>query len=249
MNWSIVGWSVIGLSAILLTVFSILFKTKKPYQIRKLLPIESLKSSRVDAIEGGLQRTLVLGHDLFSRSYPGLGLSGLSNLPGFLDPETLVEGKMSIASSDGTLVLFARQIIENGYRDGFSRALTPTGVDTSLPGPTPFSFTAGWLSELGADPQQGLILTGKYGPEASLWSEVCISKNGFVFASAGTIASQATLYLHIKDLLLGENVFMLPGVLDPSAGKGAGWLAEDILRVLLILMLITGAILKLTGVL
>lgn len=249
MNWSIFGWGVIGAAAVLMAVFSLLYKSKKPYDIREFPQIEKLKDSRVDAIEGGLKRTLVLGHAFFSPGYPGLGLGSLSGVTGFLDPETLADGNLNIASSEGTLAVFARQIVEQSYEKGFSKALTPTGVRSSLPGPTPFSFTAGLLSDLSSYPQQGLFLTGDFGPEASLLSEINISKNGYVFASAGTIASQAGLYLHVKDLLLGENTFLLPGLIDPSPGKKAGWVTEDILRILLILMLIAGAILKLVGVL
>jgi hypothetical protein len=249
MNWSILGWGMIGIAAVLLTAFSLIYKNRKAYEVRKFSQFEKLDSSRVDAIEGGLKRTLVLGHSLFSPGYPGLGLGSLSSVPGFLDPETLADGSMNIATSQGTLAVFARQIVENSYHDGFSRSLSPMGVQSSLLGPTPLSFTAGLLNEMSANPQQGLILTGNFGPEASLWSEIGISKNGYVFASAGTITSQASLYLHVKDLLIGENTFVLPGLIDPSSGKNAGWVTEDILRVLLIIMLVAGVILKLAGVL
>lgn len=249
MNWSILGWGVIGAAVVLLAVFSLLYKSKKPYDIRVFPQIDKLKASRIDAIEGGLRRTLVLGHGLFSSGYPGLGLGSLSGVSGFLDPETLTDGNLNIASSEGALAVFARQIIENSYDNGFTKSLTPIGVRSSLPGPTPLSFTAGLLNDISSYPQQGLFLTGDFGPEASLLSEINISKNGYVFASAGTVTSQAVLYLHVKDLLLGENTFLLPGLIDPSPGKKAGWLTEDILRILLILLLITGAILKMAGVL
>ena len=249
MNWSILGWGFIGAAAVFLAVFSLLDKSKKTYDIRDFPQVERLKASRVDAIEGGLDRTIVLGHSLFSPGYPGLGFGSLSPLPGFLDPETLADGKMRITSSEGSLVVFARQIIEHTYQDGFSIALTPTVVKSCLLGPTPLSFTTGLLSNLSESRGHSLILTGSYGPEASIWSEICMSKRGYVFASAGTIASQAALYLHVKDLLIGENAFVLPGLISPGAGRGAGWITEDILRVLLIAMLVAGAILKLVGVL
>jgi len=249
MNWSIVGWGVIGFAAVLLAVSSILFKNKRTYRIRNFPQFDSLETSRIGAIEGSLRRTLVLGHQLFSPGYPGLGLNSLSPVPGFLDPETLADGKLEITSSEGTLVVFAQQIIENAYQDGFTTALIPNEVKSSLLGPTPFSFTAGLLSDLSAAPQQGLILTGSFGAEASLWSEVCLSKNGYVFGSAGTITSQAASFTNVKDLLIGENTFVMPGLIDPSPGKRAGWFTEDILRVIIILALITGAILKLVGAL
>ncbi len=249
MNWSIVGWGTIGVAVVLLAAFSILIKNKKPYLIRKFPQLESLRSSRTDAIEAGVDRVIVLGHKLFSTGYPGLGLTSLSAIPDFLDDETLADGKINLASSEGSLVVFAQQIIENTYLGGFSRALTPEGVRSTLLGPTPFSFTAGLLSGLSEHSHRGLVLTGYFGPEASLWSEACESKNGYTFSSAGTITSQAALYLHAKDLLIGENAYLLSGMFDPRPGKNAGWLTEDILRILLIILLVTGVILKLVGIL
>ena len=239
---------MIGIAAVFLASSAILYKKKKPYVIRNFPQVESLKSSRIDAIEDGLERSVVLGHDYFSSGYPGLGLSSLSAVPGFLDPETRAYGKMRISASDGMLVTFARQIIRNSYHGGFSNGLTSKAVVSSLLGPTPFSYTAGLLNEINKFPEHGLMLIGSFGPEASLWSEVCASKNGYIFASAGTITSQAALYSQVNDLLIGENTFVLPGLINPSPGKTVGWLTEDILRILLISLLIAGAILKMVGV-
>lgn len=73
MNWSILGWGMIGISIILLIIFTFLFKNGRSYLVRKNTQIEGLKISRIKAIEGGLHRTLVLGHKLTSSSYPGVG--------------------------------------------------------------------------------------------------------------------------------------------------------------------------------
>jgi hypothetical protein len=248
MNWLLIGWIMIGVSVILMVIFTFLLKDKIIYAIRKFPQIEALESYRIKAIEGNLHRTLVLGHQLSSLAYPGLGLNSLAAVPGFLDQETLVDGKVNIASSEGLLLVFARQIIENRYQGGFSNELSASSVSPALFGPTPYTHTMGLLNALSTQPKHGLILTGNFGPEASLWSEICASKRGNVFASAGTIVSQATLYTHVKDLLVGAESFLLPGLLNPSPGKKAGWLTEDILRILLILILIVGAILKMVGV-
>lgn len=249
MNWSLVGWVVIAISAILLTVMVLLFKKGISYPVRRNPAIEGLIASRISAIEMGQRRQVVLGHQLWSRVNPGLGLHSLAVLPTFLDPETGMDGGMTVSGGDGSLAVFARQIIKNRYRDGFLTALHDHGVRSALPGPTPLSFTAGFLPELHAHPHASLAVFGDYGAEAALWVDAVTSRGGYVFAAAGSLASQAALYASVRDLLIGEEVFLTPGLLAPDAINQAGWLTEDILRSLLILLLITAAILKMIGVL
>lgn len=249
MTWSLAGWALIGFAAITLSVFSLLYKSHTAYRVRHKPAAKALLNARTSSIERGQRQQIVLGHRLWSQTYPGLGLHSLSVLPTFLDPEAEADGGLSVSTGDGSLVLFARQIIHNRYQGGFSTALHDRGVSAVLPGPTPWSFTAGLLVELVSDPHGSLALFGNYGPEALLWTEAVYAKGGHVLAAAGTIESQAALYLSVRDLLIGENIFMMPGLINPNPKNSAGWLAEDLLRNLLILLLIAAAILKMVGVL
>jgi hypothetical protein len=249
MSWSQLGWVVIALSVILMASLWIVFHKWKGYPVRCQPAAETLIDARVASIEQGHPRQIILGHQLWSQAFPGLGLHALAVLPSFLDPETGMDGGLTVSGADGSLVVFARQIIQGRYQDGFSADLSAPGVRVALPGPTPLAFTAGLLPQLGADPNTSLVLFGFYGPEALLWTEATAARGGHTFAAAGTLASQAALYLSVRDLLIGEEVFLLPGLLEETARNHAGWLTEDILRFLLILLLITAAILKMVGVL
>ena len=249
MTWSLAGWLLIGLSAILLIVFHFLFQGDKGYSGRRFPETEALMDSRVFAIEKGQRQQIVLGHHFWSRAYPGLGLHALSVLPSLVDAETGADGGLTVSAGDGSLVVFARQIVQAAYQDGFSSALRPAGVKVTLPGPTPLSFTAGLLPELGRHSHGSLALFGNYGVEAALWAETAVLKGSQVFSAASTLDSQAVLYMNVPNLLIGEEVFMLPGLLTAAADNEAGWLTEDILRSLLMLLLVIAAILKMVGVL
>lgn len=250
MNWSWLGWGFIGLSAILLILFTYLFKLKQGYQIRRMPAVTALLASRASTIEQGKRRQIVLGQQLWSRTYPGLGLQSLAALSAYLNPESMADGRLTISGGDGSLVVFARQIIHGCYQDGFSTDLNNAPVvDIALPGPTPLSFTAGLLSKISISPHHSLALFGQYGPEAMLWTESAADDGGEVFAAAGSLASQAALFLTVRNLLIGEEIMMAPGLFEPSTNSGASWAAEDLLRFLLILLLITGAILKMVGIL
>jgi len=247
MTWTLLGWIFIGLGAVILLVLGWIIKLKG-YPPRRMPAIQYLQGSRVAAIERGRHQQIVLGHQLWSRVYPGLGLFALSVLPSLLDPENLVNGDQAVSTSDGSVVVFAQQIIQGRYQEGFSTSLHESSVRAALPGPTPLSFTAGLLADVQAHPHGSLALFGDYGPEAALWAMSAARRGGQVFAAAGSIASQAVLYLELRDLLLGEEVFMVPGLLAPTSLNLAGLLTEDILRIGLILLLIAGVILTLVGV-
>ena len=242
------GLIVIGLASILLIVFSVIYKFRPGYQVRRDQGIEKMMHSHVASIEGGKRRGVILGHQLLSQTYPGLGLHSLGVLPAFLDPETAIDGGLTIAAGEGSLVAFARQIVQERYTGEFSEILHQMIQNTALPGATPLSFTAAMLPMLSFHRHRLLALFGNYGAEALLWATEVQAGGGHVFAAAGSLASQACLYLQVRDLRIGESTFLLPGLIDPSPSDRAAWLTEDVLRTGLITFLIIAVILKMVGV-
>jgi len=249
MTWSLLGWVFIGLSALMLVIFNLLIKNHKTYPVRRFPAVERLMAARVAALERGKNRAVILGHQLWSPAYPGLGLGALSVLPPLLNAEQVEGGGQVVAVGDGGLLLLARQIAVGRYDDGFSKSLIGSGFGVALLGITPLSFTAGLLPELRSQPYVSLALIGNVGPEAVLWVEALTDKNEHAFAAAGPITSQAVLFPSIQDLIMGEEVFLLPGLLKERTSDRAGFLTEDILRMGCILLIVIGVIFKILGVL
>ena len=247
MTWTQIGWTIIALSAVLLVGFSLFFRHRYRYQVRNIPAVKQLEDQRVIAVERGMGRQVVLGEGLWTHAYPGLGLHALAILPGIVSPEDSVEGGQVISTGSGVLALFASQIVQGYYQNGFSPSLQDRMQSVSLPGPTPLAFTAGLLPDLSAKPPGSLALFGSFGLSAPLWAEAAQINGGHVFAAAGSVTAQAALFLNVRDLLIGEEVFMLPGLMEPTALNQAGWLTEDILRVALMALLIVAVILKVAG--
>ena len=248
LNWTLIGWIVIGLAAVLLALLSWGVRIKMP-SLRKNDFVKRYKASQAAAMEQGKYQQVVLGNRLGSRTYPGLGLSALSAIPSLITPETLTDGRQSIASSTGGLAVLARQVVESRYANGFSEQLMHSRVEASVYGVTPFSFTAGLLPELIFTPLGNLLYLGEYGPESVLAVQQAGDLGAQVFAGAGFLTAQATLFLCMQDLLLGEEVFMLaPSLVGTQQSKSA-LMVEDLLRVALMVLLVAGAVLKMCGVL
>lgn len=251
MNWAYLGWGFIGFSALTLIVLTLLFKLKPIYPIRRMMAVEAWQDAARAAIEQGQDRQIVLGHDLWSQATPGVGLLSLASLSASITPENVLDDRLTVSAGEGSLLVFARQIIQGRYQDGFSTALQGAvpQVHLALPGPTPLSFSAGFLAGLTHSPRPSAALFGNYGPEALLWAESTADKGGHVFATAGSLASQAVLYLTVRDLLIGEEIFLTPGLIETTTESQTSWAAEDLLRLALILLLVVGALLQMIGVL
>ena len=243
MTWAQIGWVLIALAAVLLLVLSFLFKGRCRYPARQKKALKAFLEERLTAVERGTDRQIVLGDRFWSRAYPALGLHALAVLPRLARPENLADGGQSISAGTGELIVFARQIVHGNYQDGFSEALP-----VSLPGPTPFSFLAGFISEVGQRQPGSAGFLGNYGATAALMNEAVAMQGGHTFAAAGSISAQAALFLNHQALLIGEEVFMLPGLIEPTPHDQAGWVTEDILRVLLMVVLVVAAGLKMAGV-
>lgn len=249
MTWTEIGWVIIALSTVLLIVFGLLFKASRSYRVQMRPAVKSFLDQRIASIERGRSRLVLLGDQFWARAYPGLELHALAGLSVLMDTEALADEGQIISTGSGELLLFARQIAYGRYQDGFSTALHTAWKAVSLPGPTAVSFLAGVLPEMGMDPPGSLGLFGHYGLAAPLFTESTLMRGGHVFSAAGSVTAQAALFLNVHDLLLGEEVFLLPGLLEPTPQNQAGWMAEDVLRAALIVLMIVAAVLKMAGVL
>ncbi|MBG0787229.1 MAG: hypothetical protein H0S79_19220 [Anaerolineaceae bacterium] len=248
MTWTMVGWIIIGLAAVLLAALTWIVKPRA-LALRRQDFFRHLNRSRTATLEQGRRQEVVLGHALWSRAYPGLGLSGLASYDALLDAETLADGRQTVSANAGILAVFARQIIRGRYDSGFSDQLLPAEIQPVVYGPTTFSFNAGLMSDLKMQDYGTLVILGDFGPESAISVKNIHDQRGQAFAAAGSLASQAALLLNVQNILLGEEVFMAPALLDPQPKNLAGAQAEDWLRIGLILALVIGATLKAVGVL
>lgn len=244
MTWTEIGWVIIALGAVLLAGFNFLFTRRFRYQARAISAVEAFLDHRVRSVERGETRQVLLGDQFWSRAYPALGLHALSVYSGLVRVDKNADEGQLAAAGTGELVLFARQIVQGRYQNGVS-----THLSVTLPGPTPLSFVAGLLPEMGLHPPGTVGLFGNYGYMGAVLTEAAMMKGAHVFTAAASITAQAALFFNLRDLLIGEEVFMLPGLLDPTPGNQAGWATEDILRVLLMAFLVIVAGLKMAGVL
>ena len=168
------------------------------------------------------------GHGLIQ----GWGFPGWRSYDALLDAESLADGRQTVSANEGILAVFARQIIHGRYESGFSEQLLSSEVQPVVYGPTTFSFNGGLMSDLKMQDYGTLVILGDFGPESAISVKNIHDQRGDAFSAAGSMASQAALLLNVQNILLGEEVYLAPALLDPqpkhlaAAQRGrsaAGW--------------------------
>jgi hypothetical protein len=88
------------------------------------------------------------------------------------------------------------------------------------------------------------ILVGHFGPEVALIADASERDNATIIGASDNIAGQAVLFANTQDALIGEELFSTGAYLGAGASHAASLTVQDILRWLVILALLGGAVAK-----
>ncbi|HUH98870.1 MAG TPA: DUF6754 domain-containing protein, partial [Anaerolineales bacterium] len=116
-----------------------------------------------------------------------------------------------------------------------------------LTGLTPFSAAAGAMPIIRDENVSAGMLVGDFGVEAALLADIAERESVFLLGASSDISSQAALFAAAQEPLIGEELFATAAYLDAGASHAASLNVQDVLRWLIILALLVGAVLKLIG--
>ena len=104
------------------------------------------------------------------------------------------------------------------------------------------AFAAALTGVLGDDHASGSILTGSFGSELALVLEAAARRRQATIAGSTDLDGQAVAYAMADHLLIGEELFVAGAYLGGSAAQRGSVVTLDVLRWLLILALLVGAV-------
>ncbi len=237
---------IILVSAILLFGIT-LWKRKSPASLREIPALTSLYRTLGLSIEDGTRLHISLGTGSLLDARGGSALAGLAMLR-HLAERTSVSDEPSIASAgDPTLGLLTQDTLQAGYQAaGVEELYVPTtGRVTGL---SPFGYAAGAMNISQNENVSANIIIGHFGPEAALLAEASDRDNVVVIGASDELTGQAVLFANTQDALIGEELFSAGAYLGAGASHVASLTVQDILRWLVILALLGGAVAKLLGV-
>ena len=251
MNWS--DWSLtialilVAGSAILLLVIAILRRKSTPV-FREIPAFSRLRKAIGLAVEDGSCLHVSLGRGSLATTQGAAGLAGLSTLRRLADLTSTSDLTPIATSGDSSLMILSQDVLQASYKEATGGGHFDA-TSARLTGLTPFSYASGTMPALRDDHVSANILLGNFGVEAGLLTDATEREQSFILAASDYLPAQAVLYASAQEPLIGEELFAVSEYVNHSSMHAASLIVQDILRWVLIISILLGAILKLAGLL
>ncbi len=237
---------VLLLAAVLLLALMLL-RRKSPAVFRKIEAYDRLNRAIGLSVEGGTRLHISIGRGNLFTARGGSALAGLAMLRRLTERASLSDQPPIVTSGDASLAILSQDTLQSGYRA--ARAEDQFRFTAGrLTGLTPFAFAAGTLPVIRDEGVSANVVIGELGAEAALLADAAESANASLIAASDNLAAQSVFYAAATEPLIGEELFAAGAYLGAGASHEASLQTQDILRWLVILAVLGGAVLKVLGV-
>jgi hypothetical protein len=244
---NLAGLGLVVFSVSLLLILS-LIKRKSPPKLRGIPALTRLYRAVGLSVEDGTRLLIGLGGASLLTPSGGAPLAGLGLLRHLAERTSLSDRPPIAAAGESSLALLAQDTLEAGYQGaGAGEFYQPT--TGRLTGMTPFSSAAGMIPILHDENVSATVLVGHFGVEAALLAEAAERENTFLIGSSDALPAQAALFASAHEALVGEELFAASTYLGAGASHSASLTVQDVLRWIIILIIVVGALLKIVGIL
>ena len=237
---------VIGVAALLLIVLTFI-RRKSPAALRSIEAFERLKHAAGVSVETGTRLHISLGRGNLLTSRSGSVFAGLALLRRLAERASVSDRPPVVTSGDAAVTLFSQDTLQAGYKAAGAddQYRVSTGRLTGL---TPFAYAAGTIPVMRDENVSANVAIGNLGVEAALLAEAADRQDAHLIASSDNLSAQSVLYATAQEPLIGEELFAAGAYVGAGASHEASVQVQDILRWLVILTILAGAVLKLLGV-
>ncbi len=233
-------------AALLLLVFTFL-RRKSPAMFRKIEAYERLNRAVGLAVEGGTRLHVSIGRGNLFTARGGSALAGLAMLRRLSEQTSISDNPPIVTSGDASLAILSQDTLQSGFRAAGAedQYRVTTGRLTGL---TPFAFAAGTIPIMRDENISANVVIGDLGAEAALLADAAEGKDTDLIAASDNLSAQSVLYVYSQEPLIGEELFAAGAYLGAGASHEASLQVQDVLRWLVILAILGGAVLKFLGI-
>lgn len=218
-----------------------------PLGLRRLRGFEDLGLALERAVESGDRVHLSLGTGSLNSLQSAPALAGLTVLAHIAARTAMSDKPVIVTSADGAMTVLAQDTLRAAYRRvGAEASYHP--LSSRLLGPTPFTYAAAVPSMLSSEGVIAHILSGSFGPEGGVTADFGRRKQAFVMAGTDDVQTQALFYATADHPLIGEELFAGGAYLSGGEIHKASLRAQDIIRILIVVAILIGTLLKTLGV-
>ena len=231
--------------ALLALGMNLLVHRKHPYiGLRKTSAVRSSEILSQATAEQGKRLTIGLGLDVAD------SVTAMANLPmlaALTRRSIFTDQPVRATSGGGTLASLSQSVVRGTYQGAVAPELFK--IDYALlAGLSPYAYLAGLLPQAASRANAGIMLYGPHRPESLLAADLAERKGNPVIALTSDLSAQAVLLASSAQLSFGEDYFDGGASLQVNSSAAAALQAQDLLRIVITIGLIAGAVLRLLGV-
>ena len=231
--------------ALLALGMNLLVHRKHPYiGLRKTSAVRSSEILSQAAAEQGKRLTIGLGLDVAD------SVTAMANLPmlaALTRRSIFTDQPVRATSGGGTLASLSQSVVRGTYQGAVAPELFKPDY-ALLAGLSPYAYLAGLLPQAASRANAGIMLYGPHRPESLLAADLAERKGNPVIALTSDLSAQAVLLASSAQLSFGEDYFDGGASLQVNPSAAAALQAQDLLRIVITIGLIAGAVLRLLGV-
>lgn len=248
MTDSVLGLLGFGVTflAVMVAIGTAILSRQNVLPLRPISSFARLGQAIGRVVEGGSRLHVSLGRGLLTTPQSASALAGLTLLRRLAELTVMGDRPPVAVSGDAALMLLAQDTLRSVARDAHL-PYDPTAA--RLGGLTPFSYAAASIPSILHENVSTVVLMGNFGPEAALLADAAERSSALCVAGSDNLTAQSILYAAAQEPLIGEEMFAAGAYIEPTPLHAASLIAQDVLRWLLILAMVGGAVLKLAGVL
>jgi hypothetical protein len=247
VNWiGLAGFGLVLLSAILMAGLAFLRRKSTP-AFREIPAFARLRKAIGLAVEEGSRMHISLGRGGLTTPQSAAELAGLEMLRRIAELTSASDRPPIATSGDSAVTILSQDALLASEQAALS-----TGYDATaarLTGLTPFSYAAGTLPVMQDENVSANVLMGNFGVEVALLTDTAERENTSTLAGSDSLSAQAILYASAQDPLIGEELYAAGAYIKARPFHSASLTVQDILRWLIVIGILVGALLKLAGVL
>jgi hypothetical protein len=247
VNWiGLAGFGLVILSAILMAGLAFL-RRKSTLAFREIPAFARLRKAIGLAVEEGSRLHISLGRGGLTTPQSAAELAGLEMLRRIVELTSASDRPPVATSGDGAITILSQDALLASEQAALSTGYNATAA--RLTGLTPFSYAAGALPVMQDENVSANVLMGNFGVEVALLTDTAERENTSILAGSDNLSAQAILYASAQDPLIGEELYAAGAYIKARPFHTASLTTQDILRWLIVIGILVGALLKLAGVL
>ena len=238
----LIGFGIIFLSVALMWGLAAL-RRKSPPAFREIPAFTRLRQAVGRVVEDGTRLHVSLGRGALITSQSASAMAGLTLLRRLAELTSAGDKPPIATSGDAALTILSQDTLKTASQASSQGVYDPAAG--RLTGLTPFSYAAGAIPAIRDENISANVLMGNFGVEAALLADAAERANIFTLAASDNLATQAVLYASAQEPLIGEELYAAGAYMDAGPVHAASLTVQDILRWLIIIAILVGALVQL----